>query len=97
MVMIRETRLQTSGLVLPDKLSEESARATLCHRIEGLGPAVLNTDLCLGQRVLIRPQAMKYLMPDGTKRFLIAEDEILGVVVEPDLEQAAEPNTGLVL
>jgi hypothetical protein len=97
MVMIRETRLQTSGLVLPEQLSEESARATLCHRIEGLGPAAIHTGLSLGQRVLIRPQAMKYVMPDGTKRFMVMEDEILGVVVEPDLEQAAEPNTGLVL
>lgn len=97
MVLIQETRLQTSGLHLPDesRLSEATREATACHRIVGLGPALGNCGLMIGQRVLIRPQSQKYIVPDGSKRFMVMEDEILGTVVEKDLE--AEPNTGLVL
>jgi hypothetical protein len=97
MVLIQETRLQTSGLVLPEKVSESTREATACHRIVGLGPDAVHKGLSLGERVLIRPQSQKYIVPDSSKRFMVMEDEILGTVVEPDLEQAAEPNTGLVL
>jgi hypothetical protein len=84
-VLIERRRVATAGLVLPEKLSESSKEAVFTFHVHSLGPGVQDTSI-LGKRVLMRPSGMAVMIPDGSGRALVLEDEVIAVVEEPACE-----------
>lgn len=78
MVLIEQRREETSGLVLPSKLSEATKQAICTHWVVAMGPDC-ERELRAGQRVSVNPKAF-CVKPVPGERMLVHEDDILAVI-----------------